>query len=74
MYGYVAVCLRSNSSDILPLSVENASSALNTVVSYLEPYRSYKVKVVALLKDRGTGVTTLKNSEETEIRTKEDGT
>ena len=74
MYGYVAVCLRSNSSDILPLSVENASSALNTVVLNLEPYRSYKVKVVALLKDRATGVTTLKSSEETDIHTKEDGT
>ena len=74
IYGYVAVCLRSNSSDILPLSVENASAALNTVVRNLEPYRSYKVKVVALLKDRGAGETTLKSSKETDIRTKEDGT
>ena len=74
IYGYVAVCLRSGSSEILPLSVENASLASNTVVRSLKPYSKYKVKVVALLKDRVTGVTTLKSSEETDIRTKEGGT
>ena len=74
IYGYVAVCLRSGSSEILPLSVENAPLASNTVVRNLKPYSKYKVKVVALLKDRGTNVTTLKSSEKTDIRTKEDGT
>ena len=74
IYGYVAVSLRSGSSDILPFSVENASSALNIVARNLKPYSNYKVKVVALLKNRVTGVTTLKSSEETDIRTKEGGT
>ena len=72
IYGYVAVCLRGNSGDIVLLSVENASSS-NTVVRNLKSYRKYKVKVVALLKDRVTGVITLKSSEKTDIRTKEDG-
>ena len=74
IYGYVAVCLRSGSSEILPLSVENASLASNSLVRNLKPYSKYKVKVVALLKDRLTGVITLKSSEKTDIRTKEDGT
>ena len=73
IYGYVAVCSRRNSGDILLLSVENASSS-NTAVRNLKSYRMYKVKVVALLKDRVTGVITLKSSEKTDIRTKEDGT
>ena len=72
--GYVAVCLRSGSRDILPLSVENASLASNTVVRNLKPYSNYKVKVVALLKDRITGVTTLRSSEKTDMRTREGGT
>ena len=72
IYGYVAVCLHRGSSDILPLGVENASSS-NTVVRNLKSYRKYKVKVVALLKDRVTGARTLKSSEETDIRTKEGG-
>ena len=72
IYGYVAVCLRGNSGDIVLLRVENASSS-NTVVRNLKSYRMYKVKVVALLKDRVTGVITLKSSEKTDIRTKEDG-
>ena len=73
IYGYVAVCSRRNSGDILLLSVENASSS-NTAVRNLKSYRMYKVKVVALLKDRVTGVITLKSSEKTDLRTKEDGT
>jgi len=73
IYGYVAVCLHSVSGDILLLSVENASSS-DTIVRNLKSYRRYKVKVVALLKDRKTGVITLKSSEETDIRTKEGGT
>ena len=73
IYGYVAVCLGRGSSDILLLSVENASSS-NTVVRNLKSYRKYKVKIVALLKDRVTGVITLKSSEEADIRTKEGGT
>ncbi|XP_020604184.1 MAM and fibronectin type III domain-containing protein 1-like [Orbicella faveolata] len=70
IYGYVAVCIRRGSSDILLLSVENASSS-NTMVRNLKPYSNYEVKVVALLKDRVTNVTTLKSSEKTDIRTKE---
>ena len=72
LYGYVAVCLRRGSSDILLLSVESASSS-NTVVRNLKPYSNYEVKVVALLKDRLTGVITLKSSEKKEIRMKEGG-
>ena len=72
VYGYVAVCLRRGSSDILLLSVENASSS-NTVVRNLKPYSNCEVKVVALLKDRLTGVITLKSSEKTGIRMKEGG-
>jgi len=73
VYGYVAVCFDSVSSDILLLSVESASSS-NTVVRNLKSYRKYKVKVVAFLKHRVTGVLTLKSSRETDIRTKEGGT
>ena len=73
IYGYVAVCLDRNSSDFLLLSVENASSS-NSVVRNLTSYSHYKVKIVALLKDRVSGVITLKTSEKTDIRTKEDGT
>ena len=73
VYGYVGVRLPSGSGDILVLSVENVSSS-NTVVRNLKSYKKYKVKVVALLKDRVTGVITLKSSEETYIRTKEGGT
>jgi len=73
IYGYVAVCLGRGSNDILLLSVENASSS-DTVVRNLKSYKKYKVKVVALLKDRVTGVITPKSSEEADIRTKEGGT
>jgi len=73
IYGYVAVCLPRGSSDILQFSVENASSS-NILVRNLKSYKKYKVNVVALLKDRVTGVITLKSSEETYIRTKEGGT
>ena len=72
IYGYVAVCSQSDSSDILVLSVENASSS-NTVVRNLKSYKKYKVKLVALLKDRVTGIITLKSSEKADIRTKENG-
>lgn len=73
IYGYVAVCLHRGGSDILLLGVENASSS-NAVVRNLKSYRKYKVKVVALLKDRVTGAMTLKSGEEADIRTKEGGT
>jgi len=73
VFGYVAVCLRRNSSDILLLTVESVLSS-NTVMRNLKSYSNYEVKVVALLKDRVTGVITLKSSEETDIRTKEGGT
>ena len=72
VYGYVAVCLRRNSSDILLLSVENALSS-NIVVRNLKSYSNYEANVVALLKDRVTGVITLKSSEKRDIRTKESG-
>ena len=74
IYGYVAVFVRSGSGNIVPLSVENASFASNTVVRNLKPYSNYTVKVIAVLKDRVTGVTTLKSSEKTDIHTKEGGT
>ena len=74
IYGYVAVFVRSGSSNIVLLSVENASFASNTVVRNLKPYSNYTVKVIAILKDRVTGVTTLKSSEKTDIHTKEGGT
>ena len=64
--------MRSGSSDILPLGVENPLSS-NTVVRNLKPYSNYEVKVVALLNDRVTNVATLKSSEKTDIRTKEGG-
>ena len=70
--GYVVLCLHSGTSDILLLNVENASSS-NTVVRDLKPYRRYRVKVAAVIKDRVTGVITLKSSEEIDIRTKEGG-
>ena len=73
VYGYVGVCLPSGRGDILVLSVENVSSS-NTVVRNLKSYKKYRVKVVALLKDRVTGVITPKSSEEIDIRTKEGGT
>ena len=73
IYGYVTVCLGRNSSEILLLKVENSSSS-NSVVRNLTSYSNYKVKIVALLKDRVSGVITLKSSEKTDIRTKEDGT
>ena len=73
VYGYVAFCLGRNSSDILLLSVENASSASNTVMRNLKSYSNYEVKVVVLLKDRVTGVISLKSSEKIDIRTKEGG-
>ena len=72
IHGYVAVCLQSVTSDILVLNVENALSS-NTAVHDLKSYRRYQVKVFALVKDRGTGVITLKSSKKTYIRTKEDG-
>ena len=69
----MAVCIRKRGgSDILALSVENTLSS-STVVLNLKPYSNYEVKVVALLKDRVTNVTTLKSSEKTDIRTEEGG-
>ena len=54
------------------MNVEKASSS-NTAVHGLRFYRRYQVKVVALVKDRVTGVITLKSSEKTDIRTEEGG-
>ena len=72
IYGYVAVCLQNVTSDILLMNVESASSS-NTSVRNLRPYTSYKVKVAALVRDRVTGVITLKSSKKIDIRTNEDG-
>ena len=72
IYGYLAVCIRRGNSEILPLRVESASSS-STMVLNLKPYTNYEVKVVALLKDRVTNVTTLRSSEKTDTRTKEGG-
>jgi len=72
IYGYLAVCIRRGNSEILPLRVENASSS-STMVLNLKPYTNYEVKVVALLKDRVTNITTLRSSEKTDTRTKEGG-
>jgi len=74
VYGYVAFCLGRNTSDILLLSIENTSSAFNTVMRNLKSYSNYEVKVVALLKDRLTGVISLKSSGKVDLRTKEGGT
>jgi hypothetical protein len=71
IYGYVVLFLR-NSTNILKLNLESASSS-NTVVRNLSPYTRYKLKVVALVRDGDTGVTALKSSDETDIRTQEDG-
>ena len=68
IYGYVAVSLRYGTGDILLLNIRNASS-LNTVVNGMRPYEKYQIKVVGLVKDRVTGVITVKTSESTEIRT-----
>ena len=54
------------------VNLENASSS-NTVVRNLRPYTSYKVKVVALVRDGVTGEITLKTSKKIDIRTQEDG-
>ena len=72
IYGYVTVCLDNVTNDILVMNVENASSS-NTVIRNLRPYTTYKVKVVALVRDGVTGETTLKSSKRIDIRTQEDG-
>ena len=79
IYGYVAVLLRYGTGDILLLNVANASflntssSSLDTVVSGLRPYTKYQVKVVALVRNRLTGVISLKSSQSVEIQTLEGG-
>ena len=72
IYGYVAVCLQNVISDILVMNVENASSS-TTLVRNLTSYTSYKVKVVALVSNRVTGVITLKSSKEIDMYTQEEG-
>lgn len=72
IYGYIAVCLQNSGSDILLLNVENASS-FNTLVRNLRPYTKYQAMVIALVKDRVTGVITLKSSDKLDFLTQEDG-
>ena len=71
IYGYIVLFLR-NDTNILKLNLESASS-FNTMVRNLKPYTRYTVKVVGLVRDGDTGVTALKSSHETDIRTQEDG-
>ena len=79
IYGYVAALhmLRIGTGDIHVLNVTNASKAnssfLDTVVSGLRPYTKYGVKVVALVRDRMTGVITPKISSISEVQTPEGG-
>lgn len=81
IYGYVAALhmMRSGIGDILLLNVTNAPSAnrsfsfLSTVVSGLRPYMKYRVKVVALVRERMTGVISLKSSPTNDIETLEGG-
>ena len=72
IYGYAALCFRNVTSNVLVMNFENASSS-NTVLRNPRPYTRYKVKVMALVKDGVTDVLTLKNSEEINIHTPEDG-
>ena len=81
IYGYVAALqmLRIGTGDILVLNVINApvsnlnSSFFGTLVSGLRPYTKYGVKVVALVRDRMTGVISLKISSINEVQTLEGG-
>lgn len=81
IYGYVAALhmLRINTGDILVLNVTIApasnanSSFLDTVVNGLRPYTKYGVKVVALVRDRMTGIISLKSSSISEVQTPEGG-
>ena len=81
IYGYVAAfhMLPIGNGDILFLNVTNVpasnlnSSLLDTVVSGLRPYTKYGVKVVALVRDRMTGVISLKISSIKEVQTLEGG-
>ena len=81
IYGYVAALhmLRIGTGDIHVLNVTNTlaskanSSFLDTVVSGLRPYTKYGVKVVALVRDRMTGVITPKISSISEVQTPEGG-
>lgn len=81
IYGYVAALhmLRISTGDILVLNVTIApasnanSSFLDTVVNGLRPYTKYGVKVVALVRDRMTGIISLKSSSISEVQTPEGG-
>ena len=81
IYGYVAALqmLRIGTGDILVLNVINAhasnvnSSFFGTLVSGLRPYTKNGVKVVALVRDRMTGVISLKSSAINEVQTQESG-
>ena len=81
IYGYVAALhlLRIGTGDILVLNVTNTpasnanSSLLDTAVSGLRPYTKYGVKVVALVRDRMTGVISLKISSIKKVQTLEGG-
>ena len=81
IYGYVAALhmLRISNGDILVLNVTIApasnanSSFLDTVVNGLRPYTKYGVKVVALVRDRMTGIISHKSSSISEVQTPEGG-
>lgn len=81
IYGYLAALhmLRISTGDILVLNVTIApasnanSSFLDTVVNGLRPYTKYGVKVVALVRDRMTGIISLKSSSISEVQTPEGG-
>lgn len=81
IYGYVAALqiLRIGTGEILVLNVTNTpasnvnTSSFGTLVSGLRPYTKYGVKVVALVRDRMTGVISLKSSSVNEVQTLEDG-
>ena len=81
IYGYVAALhmLRISTGDILVLNVTIApasnanSSFLDTVVNGLRPYTKYGVKVVALVRDRMTGIISVKSSSISEVQTPEGG-
>ena len=72
IYGYLVVFhkLPSGTGDIHQLDVAHDAS---TMVSGLKPYTKYRVRAVALLRDRDGGKISLKTSESNEIQTAEGG-
>ena len=81
IYGYVVNVhmLQNGTGSIIMLNITNApssntsSSSLTAVVSGLRPYTKYRVKVVALVRDRMSGVISSKSSPTNEIQTLEGG-